>query len=276
MSRAALLAAIAADPDEDTPRLAYADLLEEEGEPGRAEFVRAHVRSAALAVWDAPKGPKKTDSSFDFYTVSCPGRWVPQLNPGDFLRFESEGARFGRPITAVRHGGVGEKTEVEFGLPVVLPPGTVDPWQRGEMRDRAASLWRANYAKWFGDVDRLTISKLTPLWIDECITRGFVESITTTCALWLAHGPAVVRAYPTVREVRLDIQLLGPQEHGPLIGTYFYSRRDVGEQLWGHIEHDRKGVAAVFVWYWGREKAIAALSAAALSWARAEPLPAPE
>ncbi len=40
---AALLAAIIANPDEDTPRLMYADALDERGEPGdaeRAEFVR--------------------------------------------------------------------------------------------------------------------------------------------------------------------------------------------------------------------------------------------
>src|SRR5437763_126594 len=37
---AALLAAIAAHPDEDTPRLAYADWLDEHGRPIRAEFIR--------------------------------------------------------------------------------------------------------------------------------------------------------------------------------------------------------------------------------------------
>jgi uncharacterized protein (TIGR02996 family) len=36
----ALLAAIAAQPDEDTPRLAFADWLEEHGQPIRAEFIR--------------------------------------------------------------------------------------------------------------------------------------------------------------------------------------------------------------------------------------------
>jgi uncharacterized protein (TIGR02996 family) len=36
----AILAAIAAHPDEDTPRLAYADWLDENGQPIRAEFIR--------------------------------------------------------------------------------------------------------------------------------------------------------------------------------------------------------------------------------------------
>ncbi len=37
---AALLAAILAHPDEDTPRLMYADWLQENGQPDRAEFIR--------------------------------------------------------------------------------------------------------------------------------------------------------------------------------------------------------------------------------------------
>jgi uncharacterized protein (TIGR02996 family) len=37
---AALLAAILAHPDEDTPRLMYADWLDEHGQPERAEFIR--------------------------------------------------------------------------------------------------------------------------------------------------------------------------------------------------------------------------------------------
>src|SRR4051794_27836662 len=37
---AALLAAIAAHPDEDTPRLMYADWLDEHGRSDRAEFIR--------------------------------------------------------------------------------------------------------------------------------------------------------------------------------------------------------------------------------------------
>src|SRR5215210_2622285 len=37
---AALLSAILAHPDEDTPRLMYADWLDEHGQPERAEFIR--------------------------------------------------------------------------------------------------------------------------------------------------------------------------------------------------------------------------------------------
>src|SRR5678815_3911516 len=43
-----LLAAILADPAADMPRLAYADCLEESGQPERAEFIRVQVE---LARW---------------------------------------------------------------------------------------------------------------------------------------------------------------------------------------------------------------------------------
>jgi uncharacterized protein (TIGR02996 family) len=45
----ALLSAITAHPDEDTPRLAYADWLTEHGNPTRAEFIRVQCRLADLA-----------------------------------------------------------------------------------------------------------------------------------------------------------------------------------------------------------------------------------
>jgi uncharacterized protein (TIGR02996 family) len=44
----ALLRAIAAAPDDDTPRLVYADWLDEHGRPVRAEFIRLQCRIAQL------------------------------------------------------------------------------------------------------------------------------------------------------------------------------------------------------------------------------------
>jgi len=44
----ALLAAILANPDEDTPRLMYADWLDENGQPERAEFIRVQIEKYSL------------------------------------------------------------------------------------------------------------------------------------------------------------------------------------------------------------------------------------
>src|SRR5215217_5840813 len=43
---AALLAAIRAAPDDDAPRLVYADWLDEHGQPERAEFIRLQCERA--------------------------------------------------------------------------------------------------------------------------------------------------------------------------------------------------------------------------------------
>src|SRR5579883_1945707 len=56
-TEAALLRAIAANRDEDTPRLVFADYLDELGEPSRsarAEFIRLHVHTTRLPA-DAPE-----------------------------------------------------------------------------------------------------------------------------------------------------------------------------------------------------------------------------
>ena len=45
---AALLRAICANPNEDTPRLAFADYLDENGSADRAAFIRAQVELATL------------------------------------------------------------------------------------------------------------------------------------------------------------------------------------------------------------------------------------
>ncbi len=46
MSEPALLAAVAANPDDDLPRLVYADWLDENGQPLRAEFIRLQIEIA--------------------------------------------------------------------------------------------------------------------------------------------------------------------------------------------------------------------------------------
>lgn len=50
--RDALIAGICALPDEDTPRLAFADYLDEFGEPARATFVRGQIELARTPPWE--------------------------------------------------------------------------------------------------------------------------------------------------------------------------------------------------------------------------------
>jgi uncharacterized protein (TIGR02996 family) len=52
--RDALMRAICENPDDDTPRLVFADWLQEHGEDDRAEFIRAQVRFGELLRHGAP------------------------------------------------------------------------------------------------------------------------------------------------------------------------------------------------------------------------------
>lgn len=55
--RAALVAGILANPDDDTPRLVAADWFEENGDSARAEFIRVQVNRARLSPTD-PQQPE--------------------------------------------------------------------------------------------------------------------------------------------------------------------------------------------------------------------------
>jgi uncharacterized protein (TIGR02996 family) len=44
---------IIAHPDDDAPRLIFADWLEEQGDGARAEFIRSQIERARLPDWDA-------------------------------------------------------------------------------------------------------------------------------------------------------------------------------------------------------------------------------
>src|SRR6516162_5562347 len=52
--RAALYAAVCANPDDDTPRLVFADWLQEHGEDKRAEIIRAEVELYRCQNADSP------------------------------------------------------------------------------------------------------------------------------------------------------------------------------------------------------------------------------
>lgn len=88
--RDALLHAIAARPEEDTPRLMYADWLEENGEPERADFVRTQVYLAQPGLPSGDKPPLVKQNVF--YLTHWVREWQAQLPQfpgitwGDFNR----------------------------------------------------------------------------------------------------------------------------------------------------------------------------------------------
>jgi uncharacterized protein (TIGR02996 family) len=86
----AFLAAIVANPDDDTLRLVAADFLEENGDPGRAEFVRLQVALARLE--DSGLGQTVEAGALrrrqrDFLNVLCsaPRFWIEADCPTSVL-----------------------------------------------------------------------------------------------------------------------------------------------------------------------------------------------
>jgi uncharacterized protein (TIGR02996 family) len=76
----ALLAAIRDNPEDDTPRLVYADEIEDRGEGARAEFIRAAVACDRLPDDD----PRKRDAWAAVYEAQRPHkRWWSWYGPGD-------------------------------------------------------------------------------------------------------------------------------------------------------------------------------------------------
>jgi uncharacterized protein (TIGR02996 family) len=76
----ALVRAVCEHPDEDTPRLAYADWLDEHGDPVRAEFIRLQCRLAHLAEGD-PGRAELGRRADELARVHGPV-WAAPLGPG--------------------------------------------------------------------------------------------------------------------------------------------------------------------------------------------------
>jgi uncharacterized protein (TIGR02996 family) len=74
----ALLAAIIAAPDDDLPRLVYADWLDEHGQPDRSEFIRVQCR---LNVAGRP-APGDAERAFELEEANR-GRWLIGLPHGE-------------------------------------------------------------------------------------------------------------------------------------------------------------------------------------------------
>lgn len=79
--RDALFAAILAHPDEDTPRLAFADWLEENGDPKYAAFIRKQIELAKVPEWD-PLWVRAWHRDRDSTTGRGYEQFVPKLPDG--------------------------------------------------------------------------------------------------------------------------------------------------------------------------------------------------
>lgn len=84
----ALLHAIGEHPEEDTPRLMYADWLEENDQPERADFVRNQVEMAHIGLDDPARGPHVLKNAFYLnYFVPAWKAELPRLSKIEWSDF---------------------------------------------------------------------------------------------------------------------------------------------------------------------------------------------
>jgi uncharacterized protein (TIGR02996 family) len=102
---AALFGAICEEPWEDTPRLVYADWLQENGRPARAEFIRLQIELAHLPPHERSKSPQadraealrfRCDGALKLWlgtTAEVEPEWSADLPTGDGVTWGTEYAR---------------------------------------------------------------------------------------------------------------------------------------------------------------------------------------
>jgi len=178
----AIHAKILAEPDEDVHRLAYADWLDEQGDPARAEFIRVGCELA--------RTPE---------TVEVVEDWPVEVVDGDAVRVA--GAGFG--------AGFGADAAVTYALrgdTLTTTRRAVNPEYK-RLCDRRNELLEAFRPEWILPTPFTTqaewdaLDALSPPGVCT-FRRGFVERVTCAGDDWARHGDAVLAAHP-VRRVML-------------------------------------------------------------------------
>jgi uncharacterized protein (TIGR02996 family) len=109
----ALLRAIHANPDDDTPRLVYADWLDEHGQPERAEFIRVQVQIAVSN--NEPEGAYQRQSEL---RAAHEKTWTAELGPFDRKKIDVEFTRGFPGHLSVSNGAPGD-FEIICRLPLL-------------------------------------------------------------------------------------------------------------------------------------------------------------
>ena len=133
--REALLRAAVASPDDDLPRLVYADWLEEHDDPGQAAFVRAQCELAATPAWE-PFAVRCRAKRPEWVT-GRPWRYALPAVDGRLLEWHPEsGFRrgLGWGLVVRQLGAFLDAAPRLFDLAPVgelhLPTATLDEWKR--------------------------------------------------------------------------------------------------------------------------------------------------
>jgi uncharacterized protein (TIGR02996 family) len=248
--QAAFLRAILAAPEDDVPRLIYADWLDERDDP-RGEFIRVQVELA--------KTPLEIEGNLysDERRHTVVGRYSePNPKWESLRRRERELLDATEPLTERKVAYANRYLWSGMPLPVYLIASP--EYRRGFVAHVTLTL-----AGWYGEVCRACMEPNEDVPHPNCRLCHGTGRVN-------AHGPALVACCPLERVTLSDGPTpIGPITGGPDKGRWFFARRDVPECLWpwffdGHVTDHMVTTHSVS----SEAAALDALSGAAIAWAK--------
>ncbi len=257
-------------PEDDAPRLIFADWLDENGEPERAELIRVQIRLAELK--PGPEEHRKASSMLERYRKGDP---VPLRGKTPAVLLLREALLLGNIPMPWLGYPLWAMTDVEHiasftGRPASTSGAVLATGGRG-----AATSGNVGDMAFAGVAGARAVFRGTPLFQRE-FRRGFVDVVSCRCEHWLQHGPALVRQHP-LREVRLTDR--EPAAYPGSNWWYWYGATDplvsvdhrrIPLPIWQLLEAHEKDGANLGLWC-SKEAAVSALSTACLLWARSQP-----
>lgn len=239
MTESHLLAAILAAPEDDAPRLIYADWLEEHDQPERAEFIRVQCALATRA-----------------------GEVCSSCRPGQHTNGPCRCPRDLRDIRRRER----DLLRMHFGSWTNSLPESLVTKECPQCQDYPAD--------WETGVIECSHCDCTGIVCHDDgleFHRGFVAEIHCTLADWMEHGPAIVRAQP-VEVVRLiDRRCLNHEHawsraHTEQGQNYHTFAHWLPSDIYDLMQPPPDNYITTF--YHSDAKANAAVSVACLRWAR--------
>jgi uncharacterized protein (TIGR02996 family) len=163
---------ILASPDEDTPRLVYADWLEQQGDRDRAEFIRLQIAAARLSPQDPQRGP-----------LSAAAAALLQAHQAEWEQLPPEVAGVVRVGSFERGLPVWARCRItdfaEYVAPKFPHVWLVAPITQLELSDSNAATWDADFTEsWIPVKNYAALAKMPELVhvrslsVAECAIRG--------------------------------------------------------------------------------------------------------
>lgn len=263
-TEAKLRAAILQRPDDDGPRLAYADWLDA-GPMGVADavewsqFIRVQIERARVEQEATPA------ANWYGNTRRLPtAEQAPEMRASVFATGESPPDVRWRPADPGAGLAVFHRYR-EFAL-VGIGRRAYDWSGFGE------SIWRIGHPSWWRErvhEHRPVADRLLPNWWRDTadmqmgglfeFCRGFVGAVGHNLDSLRRLLPWLLRRHP-IQSVWPYNLTPGVHEHGGLIGYRYWRRDQLPREIWELIENDRKGVAAAVVSYLTERHCYQALS----------------